>query len=84
MAAYLATQRYASGLLPGGVAAGETVELAVDLAEAINRDAPGTLVPAPDGAEAVKEDRMQRKPPARRDRGEGAAMSKAEFKAVRG
>lgn len=83
MTAYLATQRYSSSLLPGGLAAGETVDLDDDLAAAINRDAPGTLVPAPAGAEAVKEDRQLKAAPARRDRGGGEAISRKDFKAVR-
>ena len=83
MTRYLATQRYASSYLPGGIAAGETLDLDDALAETINRDSPGTLVPAPAGAEATKTDRQQQAAPARRDRGGGEAMSKATNKAVR-
>ena len=83
MTTYLATQRYRSSYLPGGVSAGETIDLDDETAEAINRDSPGTLVLAPSGAEAVKQDRQVKAAPARRDRGEGESMSKATFKAVR-
>lgn len=41
---YTATQRYKSGLLPGGIAAGDVLDIDESLALSINRDAPGTLV----------------------------------------
>lgn len=43
MTKYLVTQRYQSGLYPGGLAAGDMVELEDALALSINRDSPGTL-----------------------------------------
>jgi hypothetical protein len=42
---YTATQSYKSSYLPGGIAAGEVIDLTESEAEDINRDAPGTLVP---------------------------------------
>jgi hypothetical protein len=42
---YTATQTYKSSYLPGGIAAGEVIDLTDAEAEDINRDAPGTLVP---------------------------------------
>jgi len=41
---YTATQTYKSSYLPGGIAAGEVIDLTEAEAEDINRDAPGTLV----------------------------------------
>lgn len=83
MASYLVTQNYRSSYFPGGMSAGDTLDLDDDVAEAINRDSPGTLVAAPSGAESVKADRQVKAAPARRDRGDGEAISKATFKAVR-
>lgn len=80
---YLATQRYASSYLPGGVAAGEVIDLTEDEAEAINRDSPGTLVPNPEGVTEAPADRQQKTPPQRRDRGDGGVIDKATFKAVK-
>ncbi len=84
MPKYLATQRYASSYLPGGIAAGEVIELSEAEAEAINRDSPGTLVPNPEGVTAPESDRQMKAPPQRRDRDEGEAITKATFKAVKG
>lgn len=83
MPKYLATQRYASSYLPGGIAAGEVIDLSDAEAEAINRDSPGTLVPNPDGVAEPENDRQMKAAPQRRDRGEGGVIDKATFKAVK-
>lgn len=84
MPKYLATQRYASSYLPGGVAAGEVIDLTEAEADAINRDSPGTLVPNPEGVAEPASDRQMKAPPQRRDRGEQSPIDKATFKAVKG
>lgn len=71
---YLAVQRYASGLYPGGFAAGDQINLDDALAADINRDAPGTLVltvaepepVAPRQVDAPPADRMHRAPARKR------------------
>lgn len=83
MKKYLATQRYVSGLYPGGFAAGDILELEDALALAINRDSPGTLVANPDGVQAPPEDRQMHAPPQRRDRGEQSAIDTSTYKAVK-
>ena len=88
MSNYRATQRYASSYFPGGVAAGEVYDLDADVAEDINRDAPGTLepvvaTPEPEVREvkAPPHDRMVRP---RNDRGRQESIDKSTYKAVKG
>lgn len=81
MPKYLATQHYTSGLYPGGIVAGDVLDLEEGLAGSINRDAPGTLVPNPEGVKA--DDRQQKAAPQRRDRGTVEPITKAEHKAVK-
>lgn len=86
MAKYAAQWRYSSSL-GGPFSQGDQVELEQDVAEAINRDSPGVLVLiALEGHERAPleapQDRMQ-KPRARRDRGEGGPITRAEFKATK-
>jgi hypothetical protein len=53
---YTATQSYKSSYLPGGIAAGEVIDLTESEAEDINRDAPGTLVPFVEPVEVRKQE----------------------------
>lgn len=80
---YLAVQRYASGLYPGGFAAGDVLDLDEEHAGSINRDAPGTLVPYAEGMEAPPADRQVKAAEKRGDRGNGGVIDKASFKAVK-
>lgn len=84
MTQYLVQWNYTSGL-GGPWAAGETVTLAPDLAEAVNRDSPGVLVEIgaiPDEPIPEARDRMVKKAQ-RRGQGPVEAIDKTTFKAVR-
>jgi hypothetical protein len=85
MAEYRFTQRYRSSYGEG--AKGDVVELTEAEAEAINRDAPGTLEPVKSGARAVEKAPSNRQVTAaknRADRGVQEPMDTSTFKAVRG
>lgn len=82
---YLATQRYSSSYLPGGISPGEVINLTEEEFADINRDAPGTLVTNPSGVKAPPENRKVSEPPQRRDqKGQGETIDKTTYKAVRG
>lgn len=85
MTQYIVQWDYASGI-GGPWAAGETVELTDDRAEAINRDSPGVLVavgPVADAPIPEARDRMVKRAKHRGQGGDQSGIDKTTFKAVR-
>lgn len=79
MSQYQVQWNYRSSL--GKLDEGQIVEATEGEAEAFNRDSPGVL--SPWTGEAPPQDRQVKAPKQRRDRGEGEAMSRETFKAVK-